>query len=418
MHMSHDEKRTTLAVSRRRYAELKGKTDKGRFLTEFCALTGVHRKHAVRALNATPAHRKRKRGHPKICSMDAVRLLTRLWKLADKPCGKLLKPILKTLVESLRRHEKLDEKAAAELLLLSPATLDRRLRHAKPCATRHRRRADSLAEHRYKIALKIDTWPADAKQTPGWLEADTVAHCGGSLTGSFIWTLTLTDVATGWLEMRPAWNKGGLAVCNAIRDGLAAVPFPVLGFNSDNGPDFLNAHLAREFPTLCPNALRSRSRAYCKNDNPHVEQKNGHAVRGLLGYGRLEREDTQPMLRELLATSSLLRNLYAPTFKLLDKRRDNARWIKRFEKEPKTPAQRVLESAAVSQAAKQRVRDLLCANDFITLRRRVDTLLSKFIALDRLPLAAALPVPAPRRCDELRTAHSRVGGQARAGGSP
>jgi hypothetical protein len=407
MQMSQDEKRTTLAVSRRRYAEIKGKKAKGRFLDEFHATTGFHRKHAIRALNAAPAHRKRKRGHSKACSANGLRLLTRVWKLADKPCGKLLKPILKPILESLRRHETLDEKAAFEILAMSPSTLDRRLRHAKPHGTRTRRRADSLSEHRQKIGLKIDTWPANAKTTPGWLETDTVAHCGGSLAGNFIWTLTLTDVATQWLEMRPSWNKGGEAVCGALSDGMAAVPFPALGLNTDNGPDFLNAHLEREFPTLCPNALRSRSRPYCKNDNPHVEQKNGHAVRGLLGYGRLERSETLPVLGELLAASSLLRNLYHPTFKLVDKRRENARWIKRFEKEPKTPAQRVLESPCVSEACKQRVRALLCANDFITLRRRVDTFLSKFIALDRLPLVCSPPVPAPRRC--------RVEGQARAG---
>jgi hypothetical protein len=248
MNMSKGEKRTPQAVCRRRYAQLKGKKVRSGFLDTFCSVTGLHRKHAIRALTATPAHRKRKRGPPKRCSANATHLPTRVWK-------------------------------------------------------------------------------------------------------------------------------------------------------------------------LCHGALRSRSRPYVKNDNPHVEQKNGHAVRGLLGYGRLEREETLPMLHKLLTASSLLRNLYHPCFKLLDKRREGARWIKRFEKQPKTPAGRILESPCVSEAAKQRVRDLLVANDFVTLRRRVDTLLSKFIALDRLPLAPAPPVPVPRRSDELCGAHSRVGGQARAGGS-
>ena len=398
--MSKDEKRTVLAVHRRRYAELKGKKEKGRFLDEFGALAGFHRKHAIRALNAKPAQRKRKRGHPKKYSMAATRLLTRVWQLAKKPCGKLLKPILPDYLASLRRHEVLDETAAAELLAMSASTLDRRLRHAKPRRGKSSRREDSLAEHRRAIGLKIDLWPAGFKQTPGWLEADAVAHCGGSLAGNFIWTINLTDTATQWIEMRPAWNKGALAVCGALREGLAALPFPALGLNTDNDPGFLNAHLAREFPALCPNAVRSRSRPYCKNDNPHVEQKNGHAVRGLLGYGRLGREETLPVLRDFLAAASLFRNLYAPTFKLLEKHRENARWIKRFEKEPKTPAQRVLESDAVPESAKTRVRGLLAAHDLITLRRRVETLSRAFVALDRLPG----PPPCPRPSPTLRRA--------------
>ena len=335
-------------------------------------------------LNAKPARHTRRRGPPKTYSMDAVRLLTRAWKLADKPCGKLLKPILKDLLASLRRHEVLNGPAAAELLAMSPSTLDRRLRHAKPRGAPSHRREDSLAEHRRAIGLKIDTWPADFKHTPGWLEIDTVAHCGGDLSGNFLWTLCCCDVATQWVEMRPAWNRGAHAVGVALEEAFGSFPLKIRGINTDNGPEFLNAHLGRLFPWLCPNALRSRSRPYVKNDNPHVEQKNGHAVRRLLGYGRLGHEETLGALRDLLVVSSLLNNLYHPTQKLLEKRRENARWVKRFEKDPKTPAQRVLESPGVCEADKQRVRGLLAANDFLTLRRRKEKLLFAFMRQDKL----------------------------------
>jgi len=382
--MSNSEKKTTLAVCRRRYAELHGKKAKGALLDEFCALTGLHRKHALRMLNASPARHRRRRGHPRAYSMDAVRLLTRIWKLAGKPCGKLLKPILAEILSSLRRHETLDEALAKELLKMSPSTLDRRLGHAKPRGAKPRRRGDSLAEHRRKIGLKVDTWPAGFRQTPGWVEVDTVAHCGGDMSGSFIWTLNCCDAATGWIEMRPAWNKGAEAVCGALREAFGAFPLEIRGVNTDNGPEFLNAHLGREFPWLCPNALRSRSRPYVKNDNPHVEQKNGYAVRRLLGHGRLAHGETVGALRELLAASSLLNNLYHPTLKLLEKHREDARWVKRFEKDPKTPAQRILESADVPEAHKERVRALLAANDFIDLRERVDKLLDVFTRQDAL----------------------------------
>jgi hypothetical protein len=231
----------------------------------------------------------------------------------------------------------------------------------------------------------MDVWPPDARQVPGWVEIDTVAHCGGSMAGSFMWTATACDIATQWLEMRPAWNKGAFAVCGALREAFGAMPCAVRGVNTDNGPEFLNAHLEREFPTLCPGAMRSRSRPYLKNDNPHVEQKNGHAVRRILGYGRMDREDALDILRDLLAAESLFRNLYRPTMKLVDKRREGARWIKRFEKVPKTPAQRMLESDGVPESGKARVRALQAANDPVGLRRRIVALTDRLARLLAIP---------------------------------
>jgi hypothetical protein len=338
MILSKEEKKVTLAVSRRRYAHIKAKKARGRFLDDFCAVTGLTRKHAITVLGAKAQTHVRRRGPPKKHSMDAVRLLTRVWRMAGKPCGKLLQPVLGAHLESLRKHGLAHDKTAAEVLTMGASTIDRRLRHAKPRAGAGRRREDSLAEHRRAIGLKIDLWPQDAKQTPGWLELDTVAHCGGSMAGSFMWTLTSCDIATQWLEMRPVWNRGAHAVCGAFREIHAALPMPVRGVNTDNGHELLNALLAREFAALLPEAVRSRSRPYVKNDNPHVEQKNGHAVRRILGYGRIGREDALPLAHELLVGESLSRNLYRATFKLVEKRREGARWIKRFEAHPKTPA--------------------------------------------------------------------------------
>jgi len=297
MNMSKNEKKATLAVCRRRYAEIQGKKERGRFLDEFCALTGLSRKRAIRTLAQGGAtKRARRRGHPRKFSVGAARLLAKVWKLADKPCGKLLHPIVTTHVESLRKHGGLDEVHAAEVLRMSASSMDRLLRRAKPLGGRRWGRRDSLGEHRRKIGLKMDVWPGDASMLAGWVEVDTVAHCGGSMQGNFMWTVNACDVATQWTEMRPAWNKGAHAVCGALKASFSAMPFKILGVNTDNGPEFLNAHLAREFPWLCPGAARSRSRPYLKNDNPYVEQKNGHAVRRILGYGRIDREQAQELL--------------------------------------------------------------------------------------------------------------------------
>jgi len=416
VNLSKEEKRAALSVGRRRYAQITGKRKRGAFLDEFCAVTGLSRKHAIATLNPKRAGPARRRGAPKKHSMRAVRLLVKAWKLAGKPCGKLLRPVLGAYVESLRRHEAVDEMAASEILSMSASTLDRRLRHAKPGAGRGRRREDSLSEHRRKVGLKVDVWPADAKQTPGWVELDTVAHCGGSMSGSFFWTTTLCDVATQWTEMRPAWNKGSAAICGALRGAFETLPVPVLGVNTDNGGEFLNAHLAREFPGLCPGAARSRSRPYVKNDNPHVEQKNGHAVRRILGWGRLERAEVGGVLWELLAAESLFRNLYCATFKLVEKRREAGRWVKRFEKTPLTPLQRVLAHPSVCPSAKARARALADGHDPVALRRRIDALSTRLVRALAAPPAppSKSPPPSPvRRSDERCKAHSRPG---RAGG--
>ena len=370
--MSKEERRATLAVSRRRYAEIRGKKARGRFLDEFCSVTGLGRKHAITALRARRAGGAKRRGHPRTYSVQSARLLAKAWKLSGMPCGKLLRPVIATYVGSLRRHGGVDAAAAAEVLRMSASTMDRLLRRAKPLGGRRWGRRDSLGEHRRTIGYKRDVWPCDARLLTGWVEVDTVAHCGGSMAGSFMWTLTCCDVATQWTEMRPAWNKGSHAICCALQEAFGAMPLTVLGVNTDNGPEFLNAHLAREFPWLCPGAVRSRSRPYLKNDNPYVEQKNGHAVRRILGYGRIGREDAAPVLRGLLAAESLWRNLFRATFRLLDKHREGARWIKRFEKTPKTPAQRLLDDPGTPEERKEHVRLLLATNDPVELRRRID----------------------------------------------
>jgi len=372
MNMSKEERRATLAVSRRRYAEIGGKKARGLFLDEFCAVTGLSRKHAVATLLARRAKAARRRGHPRRFSTESARLLAKAWKLSGMPCGKLLRPVIATYIGSLRRHGGVDDAAASEVLRMSASTMDRLLRRAKPLGGRRWGRRDSLGEHRRRIGLKKDVWPGDARMWTGWVEVDTVAHCGGSLAGSFVWTLTCCDVATQWTEMRPAWNKGAHAICAALKEAFDAMPFHISGVNTDNGPEFLNAHLAREFPWLCPGAVRSRSRPYVSNDNPYVEQKNGHAVRRILGYGRIGREGAIPILREILVAESLWRNLWRATFRLVEKRREGARWVKRFEKTPKTPAQRVLDDPGTPEDRKERIRTLLAENDPVELRRRID----------------------------------------------
>jgi hypothetical protein len=399
--MTKDERKVSLAVGRRRYAQLRGRRAKGRFLDEFCETSGLDRKHVIKRMSGRRGPDAR-RGAPRRFSAEARRLLARIWRLSDKLCGKLLVAVLPEYVRSLRRRGPIDEAAAAEVLRMSASTVDRALRHAKPKGGVSRRRSGSLAEHRREVPLKVDTWPAEAARTPGWLEADTVAHSGGDMSGSFVWSLTLTDVASQWTEVGCVWNKGAEGVCAMLRELLARMPAEPLGINTDNGSEFLNHHVARHFRDLLPSVARTRSRSSVKNDNAHAEQKNGVAVRRLFGYGRIDEPGLVGAMSAVAADASLWRNLHVPNSRLLSKRREGSRWIKRHEKHPRTPAQRLLEDPSIAPELKARIRALLAAHDPLDLKDRVDAGLAQLARLmaqtppDR-PATPDHAPPAPRR---------------------
>jgi hypothetical protein len=136
-----------------------------------------------------------------------------------------------------------------------------------------------------QIPIRTDNWDITR---PGFLEADTVAHCGGRLEGDFIWSVTYCDILSGWTCNRAVWNKGAHGIVEATRSVEASLPFELLGFDTDNGSEFLNWHLLRYFQERKKAVGFTRSRPYKKNDNGHVEQKNWTHVRQLLGYERLE----------------------------------------------------------------------------------------------------------------------------------
>ena len=384
--MSKAEKAMYVGVMRRRYAAVRRKKGRGHVLDEFCGMTGLSRKHAIRTLSPKKRQAGR-RGCPPGGTREGAVLLTRLWRLSDMMCGKLLKAILPELLASLRRREAVREEACREVLGMSAATIDRRLRGAKAGGGRKGRRRSSLDEHRREIPLKVDVWPESYPKTPGYVQVDTVAHCGGSMAGNFVWTVTMTDVATHWTELVSVWNKGAVGVCGAISRFIADAPFGTRMLNSDNGGECINGHIKRHFSEFLPAVVRTRSRSYRKNDNAHVEQKNGAQVRPLYGYGRIGDRSLIPLMNRINVRQGLIKNLFTPTMRLLSKERVGSKYVKRYEKTPKTPAQRVLESPDVPEDKKSKVRALLAAHDVLDLRERIDA----DLRLLARKLAAAAP---------------------------
>ncbi len=203
-----------------------------------------------------------------------------------------------------------------------------------------------------------------------------MAHCGGSLKGNFAWSLTLSDIKTTWTEILAVWNKGSYDVMKKVQDIEEHLPFPIVGFNSYSGGEFINHHLIRYFskPRGDRTIKFSRSRPYKKNDNAHVEQKNWTHVHHLFGYARFGKPGVVELMNDLYRHEwRLLQNFFIPSLKLIEKARIGARYYRKYDT-PKTPYQRVLDEVIISVEQKQKLRDCYQALDPFALRK---TLVSK-----------------------------------------
>jgi hypothetical protein len=292
-----------------------------------------------------PKTRRRAGRKPIYASPELMIALKRIWFASDQMCSKKLR-----LPFYERRYKALSQETQARLLSVSAATIDRLL---KPVRVAHGRRGlggtrpGSLLKN--QIPIRTDFW--DVSQ-PGFMEADTVAHCGNSLAGDFVWSLTMTDILTTWTENRATWNKGAQGVLAQIQDIEASLAFDLLGFDCDNGSEFLNYHLVRYFSDHPSIKAFTRSRPYKKNDNAHVEQKNWSHVRQLFGYDRFEDQTLVAMMNNLYANEwSQYQNHFCPSMKLVSKQRINSKYYKKYDS-PQTPYHRVMASDHVIEDAK------------------------------------------------------------------
>ena len=333
------------------------KIGKTKILDEFTKTTGLHRKAAIRLLNKeTAKHSSKKRGRPRKYSHDAAEILKTAWEAEDRICSKRLHPFLNDLVKILKKNNDIEVSPAVETQLrqISPATIDRLLRPFRQQGNRHRfstTRPGSLL----KNAIPIRTFADWQDNRPGFLEVDLVAHCGERVDGFFLYTLTAVDIATGWTECSGVWGKGQKRVGTAIHNIRTRMPFSLLGLDSDNGSEFINQNLytwcQREGITF------TRSRSYKKNDNCHVEQKNGALVRRVIGYQRYDSKEALGMLNRIYSLLRLYTNFFQPSMKLISKHRNGAKVFKTYD-DAQTPCYRLLKSGILSTQEK---RDLIDA---------------------------------------------------------
>ena len=365
--MSKEATKEYILRVRERYMGMKTKRAKGRVLNEFCETTELERKHSIKLLRGRKEPLM-KSGRKPVYGPDVADVLKKIWLEANQPCSKLMHPVLACYLTSYEKaHGIFSANVRGQVLAVSPSSIDRLLKPARLLAPKRRRGPVGIAAVKREVPIRAGEWNVNE---PGWIEADTVAHCGGSMEGSFVWSLTMTDIMTQWTEVRVTWCRGGAATFERIREIEDKLPFPILGFDSDNGPEFMNWNLLSYFKARTPAAMFTRSRPYQKNDNAHVEQKNGTHVRGLLGHERIDDPECVEALNQAVIMWSLWKNLFCPVMKLTAKTREGHRYKKIYDK-PRTPLQRALECDVVSKREKQDLRKLLAATDCFSLKQAV-----------------------------------------------
>ena len=334
------------------------KMGKTRILDQFIAVSGYHRKHAIRLLSGeTDIHGNLSNS----CKMprsrriydEAVKeALIVLWEAADRICGKRLKAILPSLVDAMERHGhlNLNPDVRKQLLKVSAATIDRLLCSVRNASESKRRRRRSKKVGKQVPVRTFGDWDSP---NPGYLEIDFVVHAGGFMTGSFIHTLVGTDVSSGWTEFIALLAREQSLVVEGLDVFFQQIPFPVLGIDSDNDSAFINDTLL----TFCQkqHIEFTRSRAYHKNDQAWVEQKNGAVIRRMVGHERFSGVVACQALSHLYQAARLYVNYFQPSFKLRDKSRDGFK-VKRTYEPPATPCDRLLKHPAVDDQMKEKLQ--------------------------------------------------------------
>ena len=367
--MSQRSKKELTEAIRGRYLKA-SKKKKQQILNEFIAATGYHRKYAIRLLNHGPAPRGvKKKGRPKKYRGEVVRVLVEVWEICGRICSKRLQPYLPEIIGVLEKHEEiqLDGDTKALLLQMSCATIDRCLK--KERFESRRGLSTTKPGTLLKKAIPVRTYTPWNEEKPGFEEIDLVAHCGQTVEGQYAYTLTSTDIATGWTECLAIANKTQEAVSNAVQELQVRLPFALLGLDSDNGSEFINDTLFRY--CRAEKITFTRSRPYRKNDQAHVEQKNWSVVRRTVGYDRLETPEELALLNSIYADLRLYVNFFQPVFKLIGKENVDGKIIKNYDV-PITPYRRVMTSPVVSVVAKARLSNQYVSLNPVSLRKSID----------------------------------------------
>lgn len=348
-------------------------------------VTGMHPKSVPRAFRREQMRDQGKtegRGRPTLYGPDVTSALKDIWDAANGPCGEILYPIIREYVEILRRDGMWSH---------APSVTEKLLRMKEHTV---RRRVSAL-RGKYSIQKGLgSTKPSALKSIipifkgpwkdlpPGNGQLDTVAHCGDTLLGDFIYTLNYTDISTYWIIPRAQWNKGQHATVENMKYVKDHLPFPWLMGHPDSGSEFLNWVAKGWFDH--EGIKLTRSEPGKKNDNMCVEERNGHVVRKYVGYLRFDIPEIVSVMNEMYDVLGLYLNHFMPVRRTIEKVRIGAKCRRTYEKVAVTPYQRALNHAAISEDDKIRLRAEHQTLNPLRLKRKIDTLLSKVYSLQKV----------------------------------
>jgi hypothetical protein len=353
---------------------------RARILDEFCQVCGYNRKYAIRLLNG-PAPQKPEltiaKSRRSTYGGKVILSLTAIWEAAGYPCSARLKALLPLWLPWAIKRLAISQSVQKQLLLISPATIDRRLKAKKRQLKKRlygRTKPGTLLKHH--IPIKTDSWNV---KTPGFTETDLVSHSGNSEQGEFIHSLNVTDIHTTWVETRAVMGKGQAGVLEAMKQIEQALPFKLLGIDSDNGSEFINYHLK----AFCDQKQIqfTRGRPYKKDDNAHIEQKNWTHVRKILGYLRYDSPQALDAINDLYQHElRVLQNLFLPSMKLTEKVRVGSKLKRRYDK-PLTPLERLLACPQADPAKLQELKKLRETTDPFKLAKTIEQKLERVYQL-------------------------------------
>ena len=376
-------RRELLDEARKQYWRA-GRKEKTRILDEFVRYTGYHRKYALALLKGRYSHHKASaRRRKRTYTQEATNALVVIWKVCDRIASRRLHPFVPEMVRILENQGTLQlTPATRELVLtMSRATMDRLLKPARRALVPHGR-STTKPGTLLKKSIPIRTWADWDDAKPGFLEIDLVAHCAESTEGDYLATLNCVDVSTGWCECAVPRNRGEIAVQAALEEIQQRLPMPLLGIDSDNGPEFINNHLKR----YCDKEKLTftRSRPYKKNDQARVEGKNWTVVRRYVGYARYEGDVARLALNDLYKDVRLYVNFFQPVMKLIEKTRVDGK-VKKVYDTAQTPYQRVLASSEVNQESKDALTALYQTLDPVALYETIQKQLERIWRLYAAP---------------------------------
>lgn len=399
--MSPQAKREYYAMIHVRYHKLKSRKEKSQMLSEFCISYGCHRKHALRLLNSAPPskeHPLRKKRKP-MYSSRVLSMIEAVWEAAGYPWSVRLKAILPLWLPWIRKLFSLSPSEEQQLLSISPAQMDRRLKAKKLWMRKkvyHSTKAGAILKH--QIPIRTDSWNI---RVPGYVESDLVSHCGGNASGLFAHTLDWTDICSQWVERCAMLGRGQFDVLEASQSMEEDLPFDLRGMDCDNDGSFINEHLFG----FCQNRKIqfTRSRPYKKNDNAHIEQKNNTHVRQILGYLRYDTQEAVNAMNDLYKNElKLFQNYFQPSVKLIKKIRIGSKVTKKYDA-PQTPYQRLLKSGKANAQRLQAFRERAELWDPFHLSKVIEAKLQRIYQLASKTPRKLLPTPPKPKLPALPT---------------